>query len=207
MLATTENQVIALAGIFQATNTVYQLAHQGVCNQRAFDDSIQSTIFVDADTVAAIFNNYLGIRTGLTVLREQILSHSAQRNPELSSYAITIMHLESRLRSNPPTLERLRQGIINLQSQFDLNGMSDSIIVSMADLYRDTISQLSPRIMVNGESSHLSNENTASKIRATLLAAMRSAVLWRQCGGTRLKLLFKRNRYLEEVDRLLHNYT
>ncbi len=203
MIATIENQVIALSGIFQAVNTVKQLAYKGSCEQGPFDASIHSVLSMNTDSVAQIFDNNRGVRTGLEVLREQLLSDTGNRDPELSRYAITIIHLEARLRSNTGILERLRQGIIQLESQVNLSGMSDAIIGNMAELYRDTISQLTPRIMVNGESHHLSDELTASKIRATLLAAVRSAVLWRQCGGTRLKLLFKRNSYLEQADRLI----
>ncbi len=203
MLKTTENQTIALAGVFQALNTVNQLAYYGSCEQKVFDDSILSTLSIDADSVASIYNNGQGIAIGLSVLQDQLDSEAGKRNHQLSRYAITIIHLENRLRSNKTIFEKLRQGIIRLESQIALGGISDSLIHNMAELYRDTISQLTPRIMVNGESSFLSNEHTASKIRASLLAAMRSAVLWRQCGGSRLKLLFKRGSYLNEINRLI----
>ncbi len=160
---------------------------------------------MDANSVAEIYRDNQGIRTGLGVLNEQLLSGSGERDTELSRYAITIIHLESRLRANTNTNNRLHQGILQLDSQVRLNGMTDTVIKNMAELYSDTISQLSPRIMVNGDSRYLTNEHIASKIRASLLAAMRSAVLWQQCGGTRLKLLFKRNRYLEESNRIISN--
>ena len=205
MLISTENQVIALAGIFQAINTVKRLAYTGHCNEQVFDDSINSILTMDADTVAEIYRNSQGVRTGLGVLKEQLLSGNGERDPELSRYAITIVHLESRLRSNTPINTRLHQGILQLESQVKLSGMSDTVIHNMAELYSDTISQLTPRIMVNGDSRHLTNDHIAARIRASLLAAMRAAVLWRQCGGSRLKLLFKRNRYLEECDRIIEN--
>ena len=46
--------------------------------------------------------------------------------------------------------------------------------------------------MVSGEPHHLSDPKNANKIRALLLAGMRSAVLWRQLGGNRLQLLLAR---------------
>ena len=203
MLSTIENQVIALAGIFQATNTVKNLAYHGKCDEEAFDSSIRSVLSLNSDSVADIYDNNEGVKTGLSILREQLLSSTGDRDQELSRYAITIIHLESRLRSNKAVMEKLRQGLVQLESQAMLNGVSDAVIANMASLYRDTISQLTPRIMVNGETHHLSNDYTASKIRAVLLSAMRSAVLWRQCGGSRLKLLFQRKKYLEEADRLI----
>ena len=197
MIATEENQVIALAGVFQAINNVKELAYRGQCESQAFNSSIRSILTQNASSVEEIFDNNSGIKVGLRVLRDQLSSDAGKRDPELARYAITLLHLESRLRGNQIIFERLGQGIQRLEAQVQLNGLTDGVIQNMADLYRDTISQLTPRIMVNGENIHLQNEHTASKIRASLLAGVRSAVLWRQCGGTRLKLLFKRATYLE----------
>lgn len=203
MLVTIKNQTIALAGLFQALNSVNQLAHSGFCEQSAFDASIQSTLNIDSNSVESIYDNTAGVSRGLSVLRDQLDSEAGKRDHQLSRYAITVIHLESRLRSNKPILDKLREGIIRLESQLNLSGMNDAVIENMAELYRDTISQLNPRVMVNGDSTYLSNEHTAAKIRACLLAAMRAAVLWRQCGGSRLKLLFKRSSYLDETNRLI----
>jgi high frequency lysogenization protein len=49
----------------------------------------------------------------------------------------------------------------------------------------------------------LSNDKNASRIRALLLAGLRSAILWRQCGGTRWSILFNRKRYENESTLLL----
>jgi high frequency lysogenization protein len=57
--------------------------------------------------------------------------------------------------------------------------------------------------MVNGEHNHLSNPDNANKIRAFLLAAMRSAVLWSQCGGSRWQIMFKRKVFTTEADKIL----
>jgi high frequency lysogenization protein len=58
--------------------------------------------------------------------------------------------------------------------------------------------------MVNGERVYLSNNDNAAKIRALLLAALRSAVLWGQCGGSRLSLVFNRRGYFVEARKLVH---
>ncbi|MCW9047867.1 MAG: DUF489 family protein, partial [Gammaproteobacteria bacterium] len=49
----------------------------------------------------------------------------------------------------------------------------------------------------------LSQTNNANKVRALLFAAVRSAVLWRQCGGSRWQLLLSRKKYIESAARLL----
>jgi high frequency lysogenization protein len=53
--------------------------------------------------------------------------------------------------------------------------------------------------MVKGEPTRLTETGVANQIRALLLAAMRSAVLWRQCGGTRLGLLLGGRRKLADT--------
>lgn len=196
-------QTIALAAVFQGVSLVKRLAYKGRCDQEAFEASLRSVIGIDAESVEAIYDQTRGIQMGLTVMCDQLSSDSSRRDNELSRYAITVLHLESRLRGDFAIHEKLRQGINRLEAQHRLNGLSDALVGNTAELYRDTISQLTPRIMVNGESRHLANEITASKIRAMLLAAVRGSVLWRQSGGTRLKLLFKRNDYLREARHLL----
>jgi len=77
------------------------------------------------------------------------------------------------------------------------------MISNFANLYRSSISHLSPRIMVSGDPSHLNDTAIASTIRAALLGGLRSVVLWRQCGGTRPGMLLQRSQYVREADRLL----
>jgi high frequency lysogenization protein len=71
------------------------------------------------------------------------------------------------------------------------------IIAALAELYKDTVSSLQPRIMVKGEESVLRNTDSKNMIRALLLAGMRAAVLWRQRGGNRIRLIFQRKQFLD----------
>ncbi len=94
-------------------------------------------------------------------------------------------------------LENIRTGF----EYFSL--MHENTILKIGQLYTDTVSTLRPRIMVSGDQSYLSNENNASRVRALLLAGLRSAILWRQCGGSRWAILFNRKSYLNESTLLL----
>jgi high frequency lysogenization protein len=73
----------------------------------------------------------------------------------------------------------------------------------IAVLYADTISQISPRVVVNGKPQHLKLDRTVDWIRTLLLAGLRSAVLWDQLGGGRFELLFGRKRIMQETRSLL----
>ena len=57
--------------------------------------------------------------------------------------------------------------------------------------------------MVSGEPEILKSEESAQLIRALLLAAVRSAVLWRQLGGSRRRVLLTRRLLLELADSAL----
>lgn len=52
------------------------------------------------------------------------------------------------------------------------------------------ISPLGPRIQVTGSPAVLQSPQVQAKVRATLLAGIRAAVLWHQVGGGRLQLMF-----------------
>ena len=73
----------------------------------------------------------------------------------------------------------------------------------LAQIYLATVATLGPRIMVHGEPTLLARPENASRIRALLLAGVRAAVLWRQCGGSRLGLLLGRQRILRAARELL----
>jgi len=81
--------------------------------------------------------------------------------------------------------------------------LHENVLANLGEVYQNTISTLQPRIMVNGEQEYLSRPEIANKIRACLLAGVRSAILWRQCGGTRWKFLFYRKKIQAELQVLL----
>lgn len=81
--------------------------------------------------------------------------------------------------------------------------MSDTLISAMAGIYVDVISPLGPRIQVTGSPAVLQSTQVQAKVRATLLAGIRAAVLWRQSGGSRLQLMFSRNRLSTQARQIL----
>ena len=73
----------------------------------------------------------------------------------------------------------------------------------VAALYSETISRMTPRIVVHGRPQHLQNPRTVNWIRTLLFAGLRSAVLWQQLGGGRLSLLLGRRKMLEEASEII----
>jgi len=89
----------------------------------------------------------------------------------------------------------------NQQEHFGI--MHENVIANLADIYQQSISTIQPRLMINGEQVYLSSPEIINKIRALLLAGIRSTMLWRQCGGNRLKFLMYRGKIRDELKFLL----
>lgn len=201
-LNTLSNQTIALAGIAQAVALVEQLAVTGKADQGALRASIGSLLKIDADSVYDVFGGLPGVMLGLTQLQEQ-LSGKGITNPDQARYAATLVFLEKQLSGRPEMQRIIRTGVEKAQAQAEHFGiLHENVLANLGDVYFQTISTLQPRIMVKGEQTFLSNPDIANKIRALLLAGIRAALLWRQCGGSRWKFLFLRKKLHDEARRL-----
>jgi high frequency lysogenization protein len=224
---TNTDRTIALAGLYQATRLVQQIANTGNIDEQDFTTSINSIFKVDVEQATDAYDDatqphssqYSNLHTGLRTLIEQLGGAKATtmnnrgKNLNITKYAIGIMILERKLRKTPGMLQYIADGIkrVRDQQQHFANSredtkekIHDSVVAGLANIYSETISTLRPRIMVQGEHVYIANPTQANRIRALLLAAIRAAVLWRQCAGTRWQLLLKRRQVLDEAQRLLN---
>ena len=204
------DQVLALAGIFQSARLVQQLARDGRSDPEPFQASIQSILAIDAADVATVYGGVRGVALGLDILANKLGGQSAPADVEMARYVVTMMHLEGVLRRRPDMLDSLRRGIETAQEQMKFfeneaptDGVHPRLVEKLAELYSQTLSTLTPRIMVNGEHGHLANPAIAARVRAALLAGIRSTVLWRQLGGQRWQLLISRGKIARTAKELL----
>lgn len=203
MIKTLTNQTIALAGLTLAVHLVQSIAKTGSADNENMEVSIGSVLKINADDVPDVFGGLENLKTGLRLLDRQ-LGGPDVIDAELARYAASLIFLESKLRSRPQMLETIRTGVEKATAQAAHFGAAhENVLANLAAIYQETISQLRPRVMVQGEPTHLTDPANAGKIRALLLAGIRSAVLWRQCGGSRWKFLLYRRKMREEVRRLL----
>ncbi|KPJ96327.1 MAG: hypothetical protein AMJ53_01035 [Gammaproteobacteria bacterium SG8_11] len=209
MSYTYRDKTIALAGIFQAARLVQQIARTGMVDQEVFAASIKSIFKIDAPTPEDVYGGIHNVLSGCKTVLNQLGAGGAspaqkKKDIEVTKYAISVMVLERKLVKEPELLKKITEGIERAQGQAEhFSTTHDNVIASLANVYSETISTLRPRIMVNGEHNHLSNPDNANKIRALLLAAMRSAVLWDQCGGSRWQIMFKRKIFVDEADKIV----
>lgn len=197
---------LALAGICQSAHLVQQLAHQGQCQPDALNVSLRSVIDLNPGSTLAVFgNDEANLRLGLETLMAVLNSSSRQgMGAELTRYTLSLMVLERKLSGNKSALATLAQRIGQLDRQlahYELG--SETITSAMAAIYVDVVSPLGPRIQVTGSPAVLQNPLLQSKVRATLLAGIRAAVLWQQVGGGRFQLMLSRQRLLREAKTIL----
>lgn len=202
----TENRTLALAGVYQAAELVRQIAQHGLVDQAPFEASILSILKVDAASTVDVYGELNDIKMGLQTLASHFNSHSThrKRDVELMQYVLGIIFLERKLHKHKVMLDRLAKGIQEITALTGHHAIDHSQLVArLAYLYTQTLSTFHYRIHVSGDERYLSNPNNAEKIRALLLAGIRSAVLWRQKGGNRWQFFFSRHKVLQVAQHIL----
>jgi len=200
-----EENTIALAGMFQTADLVKKIAKHGLFDQAPYETSIQSLFKLDADSTLDVYGGLEGIKPGLQIVSQQLTGK--KRDMEVIHYVFGMIFLEKKLAKQPQMLTAIKTGIeqIIAQTQESPAMTQPEIIENLATLYVQTLSTFDYRIKVSGEPRFLENPSNASKIRALLLAGIRSTVLWRQKGGRRWQFLWSRNKILQIVQQNLQS--
>lgn len=203
MARTLRDATLALAGVFQATYLVREIAHHGTVPSNLLEVSIRSLFEIDPLDTESVYGGHGQLNTGFKLLKDQLGGDTKKADIEITKYVVALMHLERKLVRNQELMGRLKSGITRIRGQVDhFSFTHENVLAALADLYLNTVSTLTPRIVVSGQHGHLTNPANANKVRALLLAAIRSVVLWRQSGGNRFQLLFKRKQLVAEADAL-----
>jgi len=199
-----EERVLALAGITQAVAAVHQLAHEGALRVPEVATPLyHSVLEVNPASTEAVYDGREKLNLGVRLLLEQI-GATKNKNVEITRYVVSIIALARRYQSQPKAVTELGQRIQQLQRQRDDFGFDeDTIIAGMASAYSDILSPLMRPIRVSGKPAHLKSTHVQNQIRALLLAAVRSACLWRDVGGKRRHFIFSRQRMVHAAKQLL----
>ena len=199
-----KDSTVALAGIYQAADLVRQIAHEGRAQEESFRASIGSIFELEPRDVESVFGGLQGVGLGMRILHEQFSDSYGRRDFEVTKYVVSAMHLERRLMKDRAMVEKIRADVERIRGQAEhFSIVHENVIAALAQLYVETISTLAPRIIVSGDQGHLMVAGNAEKVRALLLAAIRAAVLWRQCGGNRWQLVLGRRRVAQASKELI----
>lgn len=201
-------QTLALAGVVQAAFLANQLARHGAAGSEKLRGSLDSLFVTNPKRTEDVYGRVSCLNLGLQVLQELLQTGGGLlKSPEVLRYSLALLYLDTRLRRTPALLERIANGLRAIEIDFPERESSNDpdVVRRLGRLYQETLGTLSFRIQVKGEPQFLRNELVAARIRAVLLAGIRSAVLWRQLGGHRWHLLVHRRRMARDVLLLLSN--
>jgi high frequency lysogenization protein len=194
---------LALAGVVQAALLVEQVAKTGYLQSDAYKCSIDSLLDLNPSSTLAVYGGDVqNLRSGLEGLREMLTGQ--HQHQEAMRYALGALHLQKKLAGRKDMLNVIASRIGQAGNQAEhFSSTHENVIANLANLYSETISTFRFRIQVMGDYNYLQQARIANQIRALLLAAIRSAMLWRQLGGSRLQLLLQRKAILSCVEELL----
>jgi high frequency lysogenization protein len=193
------SRILALAGMVQALKLVRQIADTGHADVALEATVLDSVFRIDAASAEAVYGDNTGLRSGLLLLREYLVSRSGDES--LTKLAMSLLQIERRFVADSDLGGQVRRGIVALSDKaMDQGSSHPEVIARLGQLYADTISQLRPKVIVQGNPHYLQQANVVAEIRALLLAALRSAVLWRQMGGSFWDFLLRRRAMMAAIE-------
>jgi len=198
-------QTITMAAICQASVLVQKIARTGSVEEAELAIMLNSIMVTSPKNILDVYSDDIAhLKSGLKALIEQLGNQTKQKDPELTRYVVSLLGLERRLAKKKNQLSLLGDRIEQSQRQlahYDIT--SETLIASLASIYSDLLSPIGTPIQIAGEPSMLKQQNNQHKIRALLLAGIRSSVLWRQVGGKRRNILFGRTKMVACAQQLL----
>ncbi len=147
----------------------------------------------EEDDLAAIFEPRAAFLGGLEHAAD--LLRGELRSPNPARYTVQLLKLSA-------SLSKSRESIAHLRQLLDATPSHQRDSHRAAEIYSQTLSRLKPTIVVHGNGPRLQQPGVADGIRASLLAGVRFAWLWRQIGGKQWHLVLRRAQVLRTINEL-----
>ena len=194
-----ESRVLALGGMLQALAQVRRIAETGQSESEPVRVALDSVFRIDAADTQAVYGDAASLRVGLRLLRDYLAN--SNRDQVLGKLGLAVLQLERRFVGEDAVVTQVQTGLRGLEAPAQrLGSTHPDVVAGLGSLYADTVSTLRPRVMVQGNPHYLGLAGVVAEIRALLLAALRSAVLWRQCGGSLWDFVFRRREMAAAID-------
>jgi high frequency lysogenization protein len=202
-----QEQLVALGAVFEAAVLADKIARTGQVSEASMSCMLGSLLVRDPETTLDVYGgDDLNLRDGYRALISSLERNPSALQREPLRYSLAMIGLERQLDKRSDMLQVMGSRLDQIQQQVEHFGLvHDNVIAACGGLYQDTISTFRQRIQVHGDMRFLQQPNNAAKIRALLLAGIRSARLWRQLGGHRWQLVFSRGKLLKELYGLTRN--
>jgi len=194
-----QERVLALAGLVQALKQVRRIAETGQADASVLSTALDSVFRIDAESPEAVYGGIGDLRPGLVLLRDYFGNRN--KDEALPRLALAVLQIERRFVRDGAMVQQVQEGIASTATIADRLGSSHpDVLAALGKLYADTVSNLRPKVMVQGNPHYLGQADIVSEIRALLLAALRSAVLWRQMGGSLFDFLIGRRQMQAAIE-------
>ncbi|QMV61086.1 high frequency lysogenization protein HflD [Pseudomonas berkeleyensis] len=196
-----QEQLVALGAVFEAAVLADKIARTGLVSEASMSCMLGSLLVRDPKSTLDVYGgDDLNLRDGYRALISSLERNPSALQREPLRYSLAMIGLERQLDKRGDMLETMGNRLDQIQQQVEHFGLvHDNVIAACGGLYQDTISTFRQRIQVQGDMRFLQQPSNAAKIRALLLAGIRSARLWRQLGGHRWQLVFSRGKLLKEL--------
>lgn len=192
------DQALALAGVAQFALYAHELGADGRNEPERIEAARYAIFCTDPDSAIDVFGDLSNVGDGMAFLKGQL----AGKRPDakaavIARYIGQLLRLSGSLLKNEAALSQIRGAIdrARLAEAVDVPGILD-------DAYRKSVSPIKPQIMLHGHPTYLGNEAIQAQARMHLLAAVRCAILWRQCGGGFLTLFLRRKALLKSIENI-----
>lgn len=201
-MSSIDDRVLALAGLAQALGQVRRIADTGQADSAVVGTALDSVFRIDAPSPAEVYGDAAALRPGLRAVRDYLAGSG--EDPLLPRLALAVTQLERRFSRDDAMARQVHAGIVAAAPAAErLGSAHPDVLAALGALYADTVSQLRPRVLVQGNPHYLAQPAVVAEIRAVLLAALRSAVLWRQLGGSPWDFLLRRGEMARAAGALL----
>ena len=198
-MAELSERTLALAGLAQALAQVRRIADTGQANASVLQTALDSVFRIDASSPSAVYGGVAQLRPGLMLAQDYFSSRV--KDEHLPRLGLAVLQLERRFVQDDAMTEKVLSGI---RAQADnaqrLGSAHPDVIAALGTLYADTLSHLRPRVLVQGNPHYLGQPGVVAEVRAVLLAAVRSAVLWRQLGGSYWDFVLRKRAMVDSID-------
>lgn len=193
---------LALSGLCLTAKLIDDLAIKGFCDDNLLRLSLATLLPKQHDSVLDLYGGNLAhFRPAL-----QLTYHELRQTTErISRCWIAVLGVERELRNQETANRHIKVKIDYFQSQLaEKDLLEEENVAYLANIYTDHISPACRQIKITGDRRYLSERRIQNLIRALLLTGYRSAVLWRQLGGTKWDLLLRKGKLEAHLKALMN---
>lgn len=194
--------VLALATSLQALTQVARIATHGHGDHRRMEAPLRLLLGRYDGDMEHLIGGRENVNDGLRLLADHLRQ---PRDAHLTRHLVAALALERKLTRHRRAFPEVVNGLEAASRQADYFGsvLHANVLDNVGDLYSRTVSHLRPRILVQGDRTFLEDPRNAAAIRSLLLAAIRGISFWRQDGGSRFQLIFRRGHLISTARSLM----